>query len=98
MTLGEKPFACAWEGCNRQFSRSDELSRHKRTHTGEKKFVCNICERRFMRSDHLTKHVKRHYLAEYRKKTCESLKTTNQNSNLNTFALASPSSAFLMIK
>jgi uncharacterized Zn-finger protein len=35
--LGEKPFVCSWDGCDRRFSRSDELSRHKRTHTGEKK-------------------------------------------------------------
>lgn len=57
---GEKPFACTWDNCNRKFSRSDELSRHKRTHTGEKKFVCPVCNRKFMRSDHLAKHVKRH--------------------------------------
>jgi uncharacterized Zn-finger protein len=70
-TKGEKPFVCQWEGCDRQFSRSDELSRHKRTHTGEKKFVCSICERRFMRSDHLTKHVKRHLAAENKRKGIE---------------------------
>lgn len=64
LVTGEKPFCCMWEGCGRQFSRSDELSRHKRTHTGEKKFACTICGRRFMRSDHLTKHVKRHIAAE----------------------------------
>lgn len=57
---GEKPFSCQWPGCDSKFSRSDELSRHKRTHTGEKKFSCSICSRRFMRSDHLSKHVKRH--------------------------------------
>ena len=57
---GEKPFACQWDRCGRRFSRSDELSRHKRTHTGEKKFGCTVCARRFMRSDHLAKHVKRH--------------------------------------
>uniref|UniRef100_A0A8C1YXB3 Kruppel-like factor 11a n=1 Tax=Cyprinus carpio TaxID=7962 RepID=A0A8C1YXB3_CYPCA len=57
---GEKPFSCHWEGCDKKFARSDELSRHRRTHTGEKKFVCPVCERRFMRSDHLTKHARRH--------------------------------------
>jgi len=57
---GEKPFSCHWEGCDKKFARSDELSRHRRTHTGEKKFVCSVCERRFMRSDHLTKHARRH--------------------------------------
>ncbi|KAK7807056.1 hypothetical protein U0070_011418 [Myodes glareolus] len=57
---GEKPFTCSWDGCDKKFARSDELSRHRRTHTGEKKFVCPVCERRFMRSDHLTKHARRH--------------------------------------
>lgn len=59
-STGEKPFSCHWEGCDKRFARSDELSRHRRTHTGEKKFVCSVCERRFMRSDHLTKHARRH--------------------------------------
>lgn len=57
---GEKPFSCSWDGCDKRFARSDELSRHRRTHTGEKKFVCPVCDRRFMRSDHLTKHARRH--------------------------------------
>ncbi|KAA8582981.1 hypothetical protein FQN60_015527, partial [Etheostoma spectabile] len=51
---------CHWDGCDKKFARSDELSRHRRTHTGEKKFVCTVCDRRFMRSDHLTKHARRH--------------------------------------
>ncbi len=51
---------CCFEHCQKRFARSDELSRHKRTHTGEKKFGCPVCDRRFMRSDHLSKHIKRH--------------------------------------
>lgn len=62
--LGEKPFSCSWDGCDKKFARSDELSRHRRTHTGEKKFVCPVCDRRFMRSDHLTKHARRHMTAK----------------------------------
>lgn len=57
---GEKPFVCTWENCDRKFARSDELSRHKRAHTGEKKFVCPLCDRGFIRSDHLSKHISRH--------------------------------------
>uniref|UniRef100_A0A8C0CU03 C2H2-type domain-containing protein n=1 Tax=Balaenoptera musculus TaxID=9771 RepID=A0A8C0CU03_BALMU len=57
---GERPFACSWQDCNKKFARSDELARHYRTHTGEKKFSCPICDKRFMRSDHLTKHARRH--------------------------------------
>nr|2ENT_A Chain A, Krueppel-like factor 15 [Homo sapiens] len=33
---GEKPFACTWPGCGWRFSRSDELSRHRRSHSGVK--------------------------------------------------------------
>ncbi|KAJ8305081.1 hypothetical protein KUTeg_017367 [Tegillarca granosa] len=61
-TLVKKPFKCNWENCERRFARSDELSRHRRTHTGEKKYLCPSpnCGRRFMRSDHLAKHMRRH--------------------------------------
>lgn len=58
--LGEKPYVCEWEKCDRRFARSDELARHRRTHTGEKKYACPLCGRKFMRSDHLSKHAKRH--------------------------------------
>lgn len=57
---GEKPFVCTWKQCDRKFARSDELSRHKRTHTGEKNFVCPLCDKRFIRSDHMSKHLGRH--------------------------------------
>ena len=42
------------------FTRSDELVRHQRKHTGEKPFQCETCKRRFSRSDHLTTHMRTH--------------------------------------
>ncbi|XP_054609330.1 early growth response protein 4-like [Dunckerocampus dactyliophorus] len=55
-----KAFPCSVEGCERSFSRSDELNRHVRVHTGQKPFKCSVCARSFSRSDHLTTHMRTH--------------------------------------
>jgi krueppel-like factor 15 len=57
---GEKPFQCEWADCGWRFSRSDELARHVRLHTGLKPFVCAACGKAFARSDHLQKHNRVH--------------------------------------
>lgn len=56
----ERPYPCPVENCDRRFSRSDELTRHIRIHTGQKPFPCPICGRSFSRSDHLTTHKRTH--------------------------------------
>lgn len=54
--LSERPHACPVHKCDKRFSRTDELTRHIRIHTGQKPFQCAICQRCFSRSDHLTTH------------------------------------------
>ncbi|XP_037323293.2 early growth response protein 1-like [Pungitius pungitius] len=56
----ERPYPCPADGCDRRFSRSDELTRHVRVHTGQRPFQCRICMRSFSRSDHLTTHIRTH--------------------------------------
>ena len=48
----DRPHICGHEGCNGHFARRDELTRHTRTHTGQKTFQCPICMQCFSRSDH----------------------------------------------
>ena len=53
--MEEKPFACDWPGCSYRSVRACDVSNHKLTHTGEKRFVCEFpnCGKGFARSHHL---------------------------------------------
>ena len=67
-----------FEGCSRKFTRSDELHRHFRIHTGERKhryldtrYSCDLCNPVISRCQHCGKsfsrsdHLKKHALSHH---------------------------------
>ncbi|XP_034769867.2 zinc finger protein GLI1-like [Acipenser ruthenus] len=58
---GEKPHKCTFEGCNKAYSRLENLKTHLRSHTGEKPYVCEheACNKAFSNASDRAKHQNR---------------------------------------
>lgn len=57
---GERPFVCDFKNCQKSFTRNEELTRHRRIHSGIRPYPCRWCDKRFGRKDHLRKHERTH--------------------------------------
>ena len=55
-------YSCDHEGCGKRFTRSDKLTAHKRSHTGDQPYACDHedCSKRFSQSGNLTAHKRTH--------------------------------------
>ncbi|XP_033731867.1 zinc finger protein GLI3-like isoform X3 [Pecten maximus] len=58
---GEKPHKCTFEGCNKAYSRLENLKTHLRSHTGEKPYMCEYpgCTKAFSNASDRAKHQNR---------------------------------------
>ena len=58
---GEKPNKCTYKGCNKAYSRLENLKTHERSHTGERPYVCEFenCTKAFTNASDRAKHQNR---------------------------------------
>lgn len=57
---GHKPFKCDFADCDMSFTTQGHLTDHKRRHSGERPYHCEVCNDKFMRSSTLKIHMRRH--------------------------------------
>lgn len=56
--VGEKPFKCEFEGCDRRFANSSDRKKHMHVHTSDKPYLCKMCDKSYTHPSSLRKHMK----------------------------------------
>jgi uncharacterized Zn-finger protein len=66
---GEGIQQCDFPGCKKEFKSRWSLTRHVRTHTGERPFKCTLCPKEFLQKCSLKRHEQTH--AESKQWICD---------------------------
>jgi len=62
LSIGEKPFKCEFDGCDRRFANSSDRKKHSHVHTSDKPYNCKVrgCDKSYTHPSSLRKHMKVH--------------------------------------
>ena len=52
-----RAYECTHEGCDKVFYKLHNLKKHLLTHTGERRFKCDVCDAAFKQKAHLKTHL-----------------------------------------
>ena len=92
--VGEKPFECEVEGCDRRFANSSDRKKHMHVHTTDKPYYCRVrgCDKSYTHPSSLRKHLKIHgkdavAMAEY---DSDDSGATSPSLNTTASSLSSP--------
>ncbi|CAL4095859.1 unnamed protein product, partial [Meganyctiphanes norvegica] len=56
---GERPYKCAYPGCERAFNQKGTMLIHMDIHSGKKPHTCAYCKKEFVQKSNLRCHIKR---------------------------------------